>query len=291
MQILFGGVRGSSPRAESEFAVYGGHTTCLLVVGTGGEHLLLDAGSGVHTVNRILASRPALDLLVLFSHLHLDHVLGLPLLVTLFDPASRVELASVSHAHDGPRQALERLLAPPLWPFGLDTVPAAVTFLSIPPETLDATEPALTHGGLEIRGCALPHPNGCTAWRVDEPATGASFVFATDMEWAAAGSRRRGAILSLCRGTDLLVMDGQFSAAELSDHEGWGHSSLDDCLEVAREAGAGRLLATHHNPVNDDARLATLDRDLQAAWSGAALARQGDTVVLDGIHREGRDNP
>ena len=290
MEILFGGVRGTTPRAESRFAIYGGHTTCLLVTGAGGERLMLDAGSGVHVANAALEAVSGLDLLVLFTHLHLDHILGLPLLTTLFDAEARVELASVSNDNEGPCRAFERLLDPPLWPIGLDALPATVTYSSVPPGKLTQTEPVLRQGNLEIRGCAVPHPNGCTGWRVDEPSTGASFVFATDMEWSAAGPKHREAFLATCRDADLLIMDGHFTAAELPDRTGWGHSSHDECVAVAQEAGVRRLLITHHAPDNDDVLLADLDRELNASWSGASLARQGDTVILNEALREGRNS-
>ena len=278
MEILFGGVRGTTPRADPAFAIYGGHTTCLLITGAGGERVLIDAGSGIHVLNRALADEAGPDLLVLFSHLHLDHVMGLPMLAALFDPEARIECAAVSEREDGPRDALERLISPPLWPIGLDGVPAEVSFRSVPAADLSAAEPALIQGGLEVRGCAVPHPNGCTAWRVDEPATGESFVLATDVEWSAAGEARREAMLALFRGADVLVMDGHFTAEELPVHAGWGHSSLDECVEAARAAGAGRLLVTHHAPERDDVELADLDARLNAMWSEAALARQEMSV-------------
>ncbi len=274
MRILFGGVRGTTPRAEPAFQRYGGHTTCLLVTGAGGESLLLDAGSGIHPANDVLAERADPAISIVFSHLHLDHVVGLPMLAALFDPDARITLASAGD--DGPREALERLLSPPLWPLGLDDVPATVECIG-----LGNPSPAMTVGGLRLRGEAVPHPNGCTSWRVDEPATGTSLAFATDIEWAAAGPARREALLDLWRGVDLLVMDGHFTADELPDRAGWGHSSLDECVEAARSADAARLLITHHAPHADDDRLDTLDDHVTGLWNHAALARQGMVVDLD----------
>ncbi len=290
MRILLGGVRGTTPRTEPEFVGYGGHTTCVLVTGEDGTHLLLDAGSGVHTVNPHLTCadhgdgrESSCDLLLLMTHLHLDHLLGLPLLAPLFDAAWRVEIAAVAHEGASPAAALERLLSPPLWPFGLDEMPARVTTTTLDPGELDPARPVLHCGGLEIRGVAVPHPDGCTAWRIDEPATGAALVFATDMEWSAADDAQREAFLALLRTprpADLLVMDGHFSAAELPERRGWGHSSTAECVEVARTAGAEQLLITHHAPVHDDAVLAARERDLQRMWGRAALARQGTVIEL-----------
>ena len=292
MEILLAGVRGTTPRAEPSFAVYGGHTTCVLVTGRDGERGMLDAGSGVHVAApRLACPQPAggdgdpCDLLLLLTHLHLDHLLGLPALPVLYDPAWQVEIAAVAHGGASPAAALERLLGPPLWPFGLDEMPAAVATTTVDPADLSPREPVLRCGGLAIRGVAVPHPDGCTAWRLDEADGGGSLVFATDMEWSAADAAQREAFLALLstpEPADLLVMDGHFNADELAGARGWGHSSLEECVAVARQAGVGRLLATHHAPAHDDGVLADRDRELQRSWERAALARQGMSIDLAG---------
>lgn len=277
MRILIGGARGSTPRAAAEFTEYGGHTTCVLVEGEAGERLLLDVGSGVHeTVPRLGDA----ELLVLMTHLHLDHVMGITGLVPLYEPGRRVRFAAVRYGDTTLRAALDRIHSPPLWPLTLDDCAAELSFEDLDRSLLDADGPHLRHGGLEIRGAPVPHPDGCTAWRVDEPATGAAFVLATDVEWSLAGAAVRERLRTLCADADLLLMDGHFTAEELPVHAGWGHSSPDECLELARAARVGRLLVGHHAPANADARLADRERALRARWEGAALARQGQEIAL-----------
>ncbi len=311
MKILFGGVRGSTPCAEPETARYGGHTTCLLVTGQAGELLLLDAGSGIRTAAAHLAAKPApdpasgsadpaptaglpptaepdsRDLLILLTHLHLDHLLGLPMLQVLHDARWQVTIAGARPATGGSlREVLERLLSPPVWPFALEDFPATIMVRELDPDADSPADPglSLSLGGLAIRGVPVPHPNGCTAWRIDEAASRSSLVFATDMEWSAADEGERKAFLDLCTRpgpVDLLVMDGHFAPEEIADKAGWGHSSTAACVDVARACYAGRLLITHHAPDNSDARLDAMAAQARRLWEHADLARQGLEINLD----------
>lgn len=288
MKILFGGVRGTMPCSGPAFAAYGGHTTCILVTGTAGERLLLDAGSGVQAVNSRLAQPvPAgaePELVVLLSHLHLDHVLGLPKLGTLFDARAGVRIVGPAPDDLALAAALDRVFSPPLWPYTLAQVPARVRVQELARADLDGGTTVLCHGGLTVRGLEVPHPDGGAAWRVEDR-DGASLVLATDLEWDRGDDRLHRRFVELCarpHPADVLVMDGQFSADELPRHRGWGHSSTAQCAAAAAAAGVGRLLVTHHAPGNDDARLDTIARDLRTLQPGADLVREGLELELGG---------
>jgi ribonuclease BN (tRNA processing enzyme) len=287
MEILFCGVRGSTPRSGPGYELFGGHTTCALITGAGGERLLLDAGSGVQLASEALADDPQRKLQVLFTHLHLDHVLGLPMLGVLYTNDWDIDL----HAAPGLVSALNHLVAPPFWPIKLGAMPSPPKIHEIAIDTISPDVVALRHGGLEVRGTPMPHPNGCTVWRVDDTVSGHALVFATDIEWSAAGEKHRAQFLDLCRSprpADLLIMDGHFTDEELPSREGWGHSSVEQCIEIARTTGIPRLKVTHHAPENRDKRLLDIEHSAQALWLGASLARQGEVLDLSAEQRPER---
>lgn len=279
MQLVIAGTRGSATLTAPDRALFGGDTTCLLVSGRQGEQVLLDCGSGLGALAERLGPEP--DLLVLLTHFHLDHLVGLPSFAPLYRPQASLRFAAVP-SDDGTtaESAVRGLLGPPYWPLGIDRLPAAVSFADLDPRS--GTSP-LCHGGLQVSWAPLPHPGGCTAFRIDEAASGASVVVATDAEWDDAPADLEAAFIALCRVPSpcgLLICDGQYDAQTIDARRGWGHTSWPRAVDLARRAGAGRLLLTHHDPEHDDATLARREAALQAILPTAALARQGDVIEL-----------
>jgi ribonuclease BN (tRNA processing enzyme) len=279
MRLTFGGVRGTRPVTGRAVERFGGDTTALLVEGRAGERILIDAGTGLQHLAAKVAGAPK-PVLMLLTHYHLDHVLGLATSPLLYRRNLRLTLASPRRGGLTPRAALEHLLGPPLWPVAARHMPAQLTY-----RALAATPPSggLRYGGLTVRWCAVQHPDGCHAYRIDEPATGAALVFATDIEWGVATAAARSDFLALCRQPQpaaVLVMDGQYDRRTAAATRGWGHSTWQDAVDVAAEAGIRRLLVTHHPPGARDAELARREQRLKQRAPGARLARQGMRVGI-----------
>jgi len=286
MHLHIAGTRGSVAVTDPDHAVFGGDTTCLLITGTGGEQVLVDCGSGLPRLAPRLAPDPAsaADVLVLLTHFHLDHLMGLPGFPLLYRAGTRLQIAAAAASEGGGTVAsvLRTLLGAPLWPVDLAQLPAHVDCQDLAAASGDRP---LRRGGLEIRWAPLPHPGGCTAFRVDEPATGASLVIATDAEWDHAPPAMLADFTHLCRHPapcDLLLCDGQYDGQTIAARRGWGHTSWSRAVALAREVGAARLLLTHHDPEDDDATLLAREQALQAELPSAALARQGMVVDLGG---------
>ena len=280
MRVVIGGIRGSFPIAQAGFTRYGGETTSVLVEGAAGGRVLLDLGTGARRLGARLRAQGVRDLLVLLTHFHLDHLIGLPSLPLLYDPGGHIEFAAPGRRGRSIRRELSRLLAQPLWPLQLDTMAARVRFRHLP--GVVSTRP-LRRGGLEIRWAPLRHPSGCAAYRIDEPATGASLVFATDVEWPTASAAERRAFVAWAatpRPPSALFFDGQFTPANYPRFRGWGHSRWTDAVEAADAVGAGRLFVIHHAPDRDDRAMAALERQLRAARPRARAARQGMVIRL-----------
>jgi CheY-like chemotaxis protein len=80
-----------------------------------------------------------------------------------------------------------------------------------------------------------------------------------------AGDRKHVEFLT---GADLVIHDAQFTAEELVNRRGWGHSSLEYAVEVCVAARAKQLVFIHHDPDRSDEELDHLEA------AGQAYARQ-----------------
>ena len=273
MHIVLGGTRGTCPIAHADCMRYGGATTCVLVEDHTGTRIILDAGTGLRNLPADTlkegADEPAL---LLLTHYHLDHLIGLPAFGPLYDASRRIRIAAPEREGVTAEAAVQRLMEKPFWPvrFG-----ASCEYLVLP-ESAPSTP--WRHGAFEVRWCAVHHRNGCHAYRIDSRLNAASVVFATDLEWLASNDEEREAFLRLCQApspVDLLIMDGQFDAADHARYSGWGHSTWQDTVEVAEAVGAGQLVVTHHAPDSTDAVLDRRADKLRNVCSRSLLAHDG----------------
>lgn len=279
MKLIFGGVRGSYPVAQPDFMKYGGETTSLLVEGQGGERLLIDAGTGVRELGeRLAAEGGQRRVLLLMTHYHLDHVVGLPSLGLIYDAQWTIRIAAPAHDEYVVETTMSRIMDKPFWPLQVADLQSRIQFVAL--DGACAREP-LRWGGLEIRWCPVHHPGGCTAYRVDEPDTGASLVVATDVEWAASSPEEQELLHGLCaapRPVGLLLMDAQYTPDEYEAHRGWGHSTWLEAIELARAVGARSLRLIHHDPGKNDPALDRVETEIRGAWSAASLARSHEVI-------------
>lgn len=280
MKVILGGVRGTSCMAQQDFIRYGGETTSVLVEGGGGERIILDAGTGIRKLGQRIEKGPIpSSILLLVTHYHLDHLMGLPSFSLLYRKEAGFVVASPRRNGRAVGDVLPQVMAQPYWPVQMEELHSTVEFRTLDGD--NAAEP-YRFGKLEVRWCAVHHPGGCTAYRVDEPG-GGGFVFATDVEWSLSSDAERKALLRLCREPSparLLVMDGQFDRDGYPGFVGWGHSTWEDCVDVARESGVKILAVTHHSPSNDDDKLARIEKAVAAALPGSRLARDGMEISL-----------
>ena len=277
LRLFIGGMRGSRPCTGAAFEVFGGHTTSLLVLGSQGERLVLDAGSGLCSVADQLAGTEAGEVTVLFSHYHLDHMMGLTMNPLFFHADWRFRCVGPTLAEVTVQEAVTRILAPPYWPVSTDHMNAKIEFSEFPAQGLKV-------GGLSVRACSVSHPGGCLAYRIEDTISGACLVFATDMEWQGRTPQQESAFLDLCRNpkpADLLVMDAHFDQAQAEAFAGWGHSCWQDDLEIAELSAVSRVLLGHHAPEAHDKRLCELETQVQQVMPNASMARAGQWINME----------
>ena len=276
MQLFIGGMRGSRPCTGGRFEEFGGQTTSLLLAGSGGERLVLDAGTGMYAVAGQLAATEPGKVTVLFSHYHLDHMAGLMMNPLFHDSDWSFRLIGPTFADGSVCDAVTHLLAPPYWPISCEKMNAQIEFADFDIDGIHV-------GNFCVQGCEVPHPGGCLAYRIDDTNSGKSLVFATDIEWQNRTDAQERAFITTCcepGPVDMLIIDAHFSRADAEAFAGWGHTCWEDDLEMAESLGIKHVLLGHHAPEADDRALRALEQQVKRRMPGAAFARAGQWLTI-----------
>ncbi len=246
MKVRCWGARGSVPVSGPEYERYGGDTACIEIRSKNDAILVIDAGTGIRRLGCSLMAQGRLDLTLLFTHTHWDHVLGLPFFKLLYNPKAHIDLYGSPGLQGDIAKLLGRVISPPLFPVPFAEMPARI-------EGRQWQGEALYVDSLKITRIALAHPNLGAGYRVEED--GRSFVFLTDNELSQhhRGGRSFAEYTAFSIGADLLVHDAEYTPEEYPSRRGWGHSHYQDVARLARAAGVAKLGLFHHNQERSDA--------------------------------------
>lgn len=284
--IRFWGVRGSYPVAGRGALKYGGNTSCV-EVNAGPQRLIFDAGTGIIGLGKELerkTDRP-LSLNLLLSHAHHDHLMGFYFFEPFFQKGNRVHIFGPGSGRHSLEDTLRAAMDPALFPLGLDDLPAKkvihtlnggerIAFHRSGPAPLAATS-AGTVGKRLVAPKVLTmksaaHPNGVMLYRVIY--RGKSVVYATDIEEKPGGFAE---VIEFAKGADVLIHDAQYLEPEYARRKGWGHSTMQRAVDVARKAGVRRLALFHHEPTHDDRCIDAIAKRAQRLFPTALAAAEG----------------
>lgn len=252
MRVTLWGTRGSLATPGAEMARYGGNTSCVGLVGREGTVLVLDAGTGIRPLAATIPeSLRRVD--ILLTHLHMDHIQGLGFFAPLYRPDVEVHIWGPGSATLRLQARLMRYLSPPLFPVNLSELPCKLTFHDISSREIDI-------GEFHVCSALVCHPGPTVGYRIaapeggiltylpdHEPALGVLRFPSLPRAWTSGGA--------LAAGADLLIHDGQYSAAEYPGHCGWGHSSLKHTLDFGTLTEVRQLVPFHHDPDHTDTDL------------------------------------
>jgi phosphoribosyl 1,2-cyclic phosphodiesterase len=274
MKVKFYGTRGSVPVCSTGFQEFGGNTSCILVEGplrTG----ILDAGTGIRELGKEMATDPDIGkgrpCFLIFSHFHWDHIQGLPFFSPAYDPDRKFTISAIGRNRYGTdiKSIFETQMSKEYFPVSLEGMGAQIDFLK-------TCEDHLSFGESSVTVVRHQHPGDAYSYRIVDR-DGKVIVYCTDIEH---GDQIDDRIVELARGADLLIHDGQYTPEELPLHRGWGHSSWEQAVEVAEQAGVKQLVITHHDPDHDDTFLRGVEAQCQSRYPNAILAREGLELQL-----------
>ena len=279
MQICIWGVRGSIPTPRQKVSLYGGNTPCVELRSAGDDLVIMDGGTGLFPLGEdiVRRSRQPKRVHIFLSHLHWDHIQGLPFFLPAFSEQYEVHVYA---PRDISLSSAELL--------GMQRRYCGFRFnnfhaYKVQYHDLDEGQ-VVQIGDNRISTMFLNHPALDFGFRVE--CEGKVFCYCTDIEPCAGRLLREGISVEQVRSgsvskeqaifhrenlrlvrfiadADLYIQDSMFSKEQYLSKIGWGHSPYDFSLEVAYVAAVKRFVMFHFAPDYDDEELNSMWRDAQ----------------------------
>jgi len=250
MKVKFWGTRGSIAVPGEDTVKYGGNTTCVEVILEDGTRVIIDAGTGIRALGDSLEPfEPSLDLYLLITHIHWDHILGFPFFAPIYWDNCQVKIDGAPTCMKGLRYPFDNMMGDGFFPIKFHELSARITYLD------RLRNGPLVLADTVIEKIELHHPQGGYGFRFKQGDK--NLVFITDNELRHDGwkGRKIEDFVRFSEGADILIHDSQYLPEEMEAKKGWGHSDYVTLLDTAIQAGVSRLVLFHHDPSRKDSQL------------------------------------
>ena len=276
--IHFWGVRGSIPCPGAETVRYGGNTPCI-EMRVGGQRLIFDGGTGLRVLGQYLLGQMPITANLLFTHSHWDHIQGFPFFVPAFIPGNRFHIyGAIAPNGSTIEQRLNDQMLHPNFPVPLQIMSAQLEFHDI------QIGDVLEFGKVKVNTALLNHPGEAVGYRVSWQGYSAAYV--TDTEHLP--DRVDENVLFLARDADVLIYDATYTNEEYNSKKnskvGWGHSTWQEAVKVAKAGNVKRLVIFHHDPLHNDDFLDNVGEQVAQHFPNSLMAREGLSIQLVSSH-------
>lgn len=244
LDVTFYGVRGSTPCSGPGIERYGGNTSCVLVQVPDEAPIVCDLGTGLRYLGVDFGlDRPFVGT-ALVSHLHWDHIQGLPFFTPVLRPGAELEIIGPMQEGKTLGEAFAAGLQPPLFPVNLADLPGTFRFR-------ETAEGCFEIGSAKVTVFPVTHVGPTNGYRIDHGRASVAYIsdYQQPEDGSLAVSER---VVEACAGVDVLIHDAQYNPEEFALKSNWGHCTVEYAVEVARAVGASRLVLYHHDPAHDD---------------------------------------
>ena len=298
VRIKFWGTRGSIAVHGDATLRYGGNTTCV-TVRANDEIIVLDAGSGIRPLGidleKEFGTQP-IKLSLLVTHAHWDHIQGLPFFKPAYDSKNEISIFGFDETGATFRQILAEPMKSPFFPIAMRELSGKIAIKKL-------NEMTFSVGTVQVCAAFVNHPGGCAGYRLNT--SGGSVAFLPDHEpyefflhsprannmspeqAKKTAANDRAGLVQFLHGSDILILDAQYTDEEYEKYIGWGHGSVSSAVSLALDAEVHRLVLFHHDPNHDDQMVDQMVKEarLQVTKSRKSLeieaAREGAEIPVE----------
>ncbi len=272
--VRFWGVRGSIACPGSQTVRYGGNTSCI-EMRVGGQLLIFDGGTGLRELGLKLLSEMPFNLAMFFTHSHWDHIQGFPFFVPAFVPGNKIDIyGAIAPNGSTIEQRLNDQMLHPNFPVPLQIMGADMKFCDI-----DVGE-AVELGEVKIENTLLNHPGEAVGYRVSWKGRAAAYISDTEHF----PDRLDENVLWLARDADVMIYDATYTDSEYHNEKsskvGWGHSTWQEAVKVAKAANVKQLVIFHHDPLHNDDFMDEIAQDTAEQFPNSVVAKEGMVIDL-----------
>ena len=271
LKVKIWGARGSFPIPELNGS-FGGETSCVEIRTSNEDLILLDMGTGLRNFGNSLIKEKSnvKDINIFLSHYHYDHILGFLMFVPLFVEKFNINIYAPGENDNEIKTKFGLFLDPSFWPVNIDMLNAKINFRHYSSGKIKINE------NLQIITCKHDHPGGANTLRTEFDRFSVTYV--TDCEHPSSHLNQN--IVDIAKGTDILIHDAQYTPEQMPKYKGWGHSSWDQCTDLALQAQVKKLVLFHHNPDHSNSMLEKIEKDAQSKFANTVSAREGMEIFI-----------
>lgn len=305
-KVKFRGTRGSYPTPKQTHLKYGGNTSCV-EVNVRDQLIILDAGTGIIELGEALTrehilsgntteERKPINATVILSHIHLDHIQGLPFFSPEFIKTTNLQIYGPDSGKEKLKDTISTLLFDKSFPVSLEEIQGSININSFSQREVLIIKKDGKHVLMPVSDFkqeekgendiiitaykTTAHPkNGCLCIKISYKDK--VMVYATDKECYVGSDKK---FIEFAYNCDLLIHDAQYTHQDyispIMPKQGYGHSTFNMAIETAKLAKAKKLYFFHYDPNYDDNILDMLDKDFKNMTVDFSFSKENLEIAL-----------
>ncbi len=270
MKIKIHGARGSFPLYKTQNLEYGINTSCIEIL-TEKEKIILDAGTGIVNAFKDIKQNECIH--IILSHYHMDHLSGLAFFKPLLSEDLTAHIYGPKYKNLSVKDVLNSFIGPPYFPLKLENFSSNILY-----KDLHADSTYLISSDITVKTIACNHSDLTLGYSLENKRKKISYITDTEL-----GKKTDTKLQKFIDSSDLLIFDSTYTDNEYLGENGkmgWGHSTWQQAVNIAKASNIKKLLLFHHAPDRSDNELDNIQKEAQKIFPNVFVAKEGTEITL-----------